>query len=406
MALSVTMNPQTNHPIGSSRSLSLDLLRSAAIVMVLFTHIYDPSDIPIWGLERLFSGLKKGGWLGVDLFFVLSGFLIAGLLFNEFQRYGSISIKRFYLRRGLKIYPAYYVFFIACYFGATCIDGKTLCLSHIGSEVLFLQGYVRGFISHSWSLAVEEHFYLALPMILFILLHCNRRRADPFRLFPMIFGVVAIGCLALRCVAAVRHPPHFYTHVAPSHLRIDSLLFGVLLSYGYHFHRAWIMNWARRYRWVLIALGLLLFSPGYLVGKLTTTWMYTLGFTGFYLGAGALLLGTMSLNIRRGRITGGLAFIGKHSYSIYLWHIPVRAWGVGALEYGLGMALPPLARLAVYLIASLVVGVALSMLIEVPVLRLRDRLVPSRGRALSAESNSTCSIQATPIEQPYRRSAA
>src|ERR1700761_2224153 len=80
----------------SSRNINLDALRGIAILLVLGNHF------------GYFSVWQRMGWAGVDLFFVLSGFLISGLLFDEWQRFGSIDFRRFYIRRGFKIYPAFY----------------------------------------------------------------------------------------------------------------------------------------------------------------------------------------------------------------------------------------------------------------------------------------------------------
>lgn len=84
------------------RNLGLDILRFIACSLVIFNHVQGPENLNIF-----IQTLKKGGWIGVDLFFVLSGFLIASLLFKEHKASGSIDLKRFLIRRGFKIYPAF-----------------------------------------------------------------------------------------------------------------------------------------------------------------------------------------------------------------------------------------------------------------------------------------------------------
>src|SRR5204863_7752623 len=92
-----------------ARLVQLDLLRCLAIVLVLGRHMVPcPSHTNAW-LGRLTSIWQRGGWIGVDLFFVLSGFLVSGLLFREYQRHGSVDVVRFLIRRGFKIYPGFWV---------------------------------------------------------------------------------------------------------------------------------------------------------------------------------------------------------------------------------------------------------------------------------------------------------
>src|SRR5260221_13388339 len=89
-------------------SKELDRLRCIAVLMVLFRHLpVPPESAPSW-IKGPQSFLHQAGWAGVDLFFVLSGFLISGLLFREQQQYGRIDFKRFFIRRGLKIYPGFF----------------------------------------------------------------------------------------------------------------------------------------------------------------------------------------------------------------------------------------------------------------------------------------------------------
>src|ERR1019366_6522082 len=133
-----------------SRSPQLDLLRGMAVLLVIAHHY------------PYYDYLYRVGWAGVDLFFVLSGFLISGLLFTDWKRTGRLSIGRFFLRRGLKIYPGFYVFLLITALSLRLHGGR------FWNEVLFLQDYLPNFWAHTWSLAVEEHFYLLLPFVLLI----------------------------------------------------------------------------------------------------------------------------------------------------------------------------------------------------------------------------------------------
>ncbi len=134
------------------RIREIDFLRGIAILLVLCRHI---SYIPI---------LKFGGWIGVDLFFVLSGYLVSKLLFHEYIKFGKINTKRFLIRRGFKIYPLFYsltiITLLTNYFLGDIPHIKRPELNTTLNEIFFIQNYSFGLWAHTWSLAVEEHFTL------------------------------------------------------------------------------------------------------------------------------------------------------------------------------------------------------------------------------------------------------
>ncbi|MBA3859957.1 MAG: acyltransferase, partial [Cyanobacteria bacterium PR.3.49] len=94
------------------RNLQLDLLRALAIILVLGRHMSQtPQDMPDF-FKMFFEAWRSIGWMGVDLFFVLSGFLISGLIIREFEKHGDFNGLHFLIRRGFKIYPSYYLFLV------------------------------------------------------------------------------------------------------------------------------------------------------------------------------------------------------------------------------------------------------------------------------------------------------
>ena len=151
----------------TKRDTRLDVLRGVAVVMVLVHH--SPTRLGGW---------VQAGWSGVDLFFVLSGFLVSGLLFKEYLAAGRIRPWRFYLRRGFKIYPNLYVMLaVAAVLQAAL--GPPLVPRLVLHDALFVQNYLGPWWGHTWSLAVEEHFYLLLPPVLLLLLSSHRFRRAP-----------------------------------------------------------------------------------------------------------------------------------------------------------------------------------------------------------------------------------
>lgn len=370
-------------PTNKPRLTGLDLLRLLAIIFVLGRHIIWP--IPeTWsgGWRVLLEAWKHMGWTGVDLFFVLSGFLVSGLLFSEYKSHGSLFISRFYVRRWWKIYPPFFVltmFFVCIQFFVGTIHWEWVL-----AELLFVQNYFRGIWGiweYTWSLAVEEHFYLLLPLTLLLILRRNQNSATPFKHILTLTGCVMAIAFVLRVLTAYYHPVYSYEqHLYPTHLRIDSLLFGVAISYLYHFHDKKFVEVLHPWRRWLILGGCSLFIPAVIFELEETPFLYTAGFSIFALGSGMLLVGVLLSNIPSHPVINFLAKLGSYSYSIYLWHMPIRLVIVPVINSALGKSLGYGEQTVLYLILSLVVGILMSKLVEWPVLRLRDRLFPSRTK--------------------------
>lgn len=330
------------------RSLALDVLRGIAVLMVLVYHNYlmhlDFSSSP-----PMLNFLARG----VDLFFVLSGFLISGLLFAEFKERGSINCWRFWLRRGFKIYPGFYALMGL---GLLEILWNHLSLSLFWHECLFIQNYRHGFWPHTWSLAVEEHFYLALPLLLLLIIKILPRSQNPFRILPLISVVLSAACFILRLKALLRGGG-VQDYVFPTHLRIDALFAGVTLGYFYHFDK----SFSEGKKWWVLAFGLLLCGACVPVPSL-----FQLAFA--YPAFGMILAWSVNQPEARFRYLSPLAWVGRYSYSIYLWHVTAFAL--------IARFIPFSNWLVTYLITSLVLGVSLGKVIEIPFLRLRERIVP------------------------------
>jgi peptidoglycan/LPS O-acetylase OafA/YrhL len=355
------------------RSKTIDILRAVAVFLVLGRHLV-PCPVEVSPFFHRISELWFcGGWAGVDLFFVLSGFLVSGLLFREHEKFGCIYAKRFLVRRGFKIYPPFWLL-ISATIAVMAFRHHKLDLKAMVSELLFVQNYGPALWTHTWSLAVEEHFYLLL--LLFLLLLSGRcPTAKAFRSVPAAFAILAILCLALRV---------FTPEIAPSHLRMDSLFAGVFISYLYHFSRDSFLNWSGRHRLKLLLVGTLLFFPAFIFPLGSTPLIITAGFTLLYVGSGFLLIAALVTPVPRRGPVKALAYAGSHSYSIYLWHMPVAMWAVPKVNRILGTTENWFVYAGVYLIGSVFFGILLAALVEFPVLRVRDHLFPSRGRPLTA----------------------
>lgn len=373
------------------RDLSLDVLRGVAILLVLGRHM-PPQPVDDSVLGKLLELWQRGGWVGVDLFFVLSGFLISGLLFSEFQRHGRIDFKRFFIRRGMKIYPAFYLLITVTVAQGLWAAGY-VPLNLLLSEVFYLQNYLEPMWNHTWSLATEEHFYILLPATLLGIIATGRKRKSehPLAAFPWLVALASVACLAMRLVNATR-PWDPDTHLAPTHLRIDSLLFGCLISYGYHFFPRQFDSFRQRWRLPLGILGMGLLLPAFL-WPIETRFIHTFGLTLFYLGSGMLLVSLLG-SIPNNAFARPLAAVGRTSYSIYLWHLPALIWMVPLIEIALGFALPPRAALVTYLCGACLTGAVMARIVEFPVLAARDRWFPSRSNLAVTEAQDQTGLRA------------
>lgn len=363
--------------MSSARLWQLDVLRLLAVSLVLFRHL-TPAPVSEAGpwLHQLTLTLAIGGWIGVDLFFVLSGYLVSGLLFVEFQRSGQIKAGRFLLRRGLKIYPPFWLL-IAVTLLYGMLSGQSFVWQRVAAELLFIQNYLPGLWPHTWSLAIEEHFYLGLCIAVWVL----TSQCWGLRSIPWFCLAICIGCLLLRILTAQQHS---YTHAGnlfPTHLRADSLMFGVLLSYLSHFTGALALFREAAVRYLAAALALLGFVPFFLTKLGKADWIHTYGLSLLYLCAGLLMMALLYTQLRPNRLLALLARIGACSYAIYLWHFPIKVWTPDIFSLVIG-GQPSWTEFAViYLSLSLAGGVLITRLLEAPVLKARDRWFPAMQKA-------------------------
>jgi peptidoglycan/LPS O-acetylase OafA/YrhL len=423
------------------RRRDLDVMRGLAVLLVMAHHMGPVPDALPGPLRGVVTFITRNGWMGVDLFFVLSGFLVSGLLFQEFQKHGRIRFPRFFVRRGFKIYPGFYAF-LAISIAVNFALGQRTSPLVVLCESAFLQNYGPGLWVHTWSLAVEEHFYVVLPVILITLIAVARRApirpiwravcgalavsglllaarvfvsgghppflnlvisgltmvvlplawiaafsprraeiSDPFWFLPWLFAITAVLLTALRLATTVyfRHPPfNNKVNFFPTHLRLDALMFGALMSYLHRFHPEPLRRWLAR--WWVIAAAVALVLPMWFLPVDESLFAQSLGLTCLYVGLGTLMMWIILMKPRARIATrpavAVLAFFGFHSYAIYLWHVPVGAW-LPVIAARLGVPLGRGLQIGLYAVLSVALGLLATRLIERPMLRLRDRVVPS-----------------------------
>lgn len=362
----------------AKRDIWLDCLRAVAVLLVLGRHMPLPESGP-----ALLATWHRGGWAGVDLFFVLSGFLVSGLLFREYRQRGSLSVPRFLIRRSLRIYPAFYTLLLGTWLVSLVLPFPRTSVAAYLAEMFFIQNYRAGVWPHTWSLAVEEHFYLGMPLVLLWLLRTGREKADPFRPLATIVPLVMIGVLAVRCVHAWHRPFQPRTHLFATHLH-NALWAGVLLAYCHHFHRPALERFVGGRRALLGVLGVVCFVPAFAM-PLQAGFNHTIALSLHSIGSVLLVAAGVGCSLPRpARL---LAAVGSESYSIYLWHFAVLHWAVPWCERTLALDL--YGKLAVYLAMSLLTGAVMARLTEWPILRVRDHWFPSRSTGRDATAQPT-----------------
>jgi peptidoglycan/LPS O-acetylase OafA/YrhL len=368
----------------------LDGLRAIAILLVLARHavrpFYDAAHplLPIAGWDAAAPLLN--GWVGVDLFFVLSGFLISKHLLAQRETSKGLALGPYLVKRALRIVPAYYAVLLVVAAGLVplyAVPQEALAL-RLGYHALFLQDYLpANFVVVFWSLGVEEKFYLLAPLVLAAVVAWRRPEAQ----LGTAAAIVLIGP-ALRMLTALTHPgidqyaPFFQTFRSPFHACIDPLMIGMLCALLCH-HRdrltwlrpsiASLVFWASivLLGWLLLRAPLLEHIDAF--DKVLQPLLIAAGAGGVL---GGIVLSGRSIPILR-----GLAFLvlARLAYSLYLVHWPLIPGVIWLVDGPLGLAEAPQALrfaafLPLFVTGSLLAAVCLHYLVEKPFLLFKDRI--------------------------------
>jgi len=369
-----------------NRLPGLDLLRSIAIVWVMLFHSFI-----VGGLGPNFEWLSRFGWAGVDIFFVLSGFLIGTQVLRPLQRGERLAYGEFYARRAWRILPAFAVVLAlyACFAGLREAPGLQPWWQFATFTLNLLIDYGRNqAFSHAWSLCVEEHFYLVLPLLAWWL----ARRPSPLRFFGACAAVLVFG-IGLRSAvwlhdAAFDPARNWYIEdiYYPTWMRLDGLLMGVMLAtLRIYRPQTWARLQARSNVCLLggVAVSCLAF---WLFDDRTGLLANTIGWPLLSFGFGLLVFAGADKRslIGRWRIPG-VGWIAAISYSLYLSHKIAFHLVQEALApslQGHGDAL----QFATYALATVLLGAALHYLVERPFLRWRDRRAVASNSALASSA--------------------
>jgi peptidoglycan/LPS O-acetylase OafA/YrhL len=361
------------------RRPGLDGVRALAITVVFMSHVD-------WHMP--------GGYYGVDVFFVLSGFLITTLLLAEHGRSGRIDLVRFFARRARRLLPA-----LALLLGAVAVvftlsfDGE-LWPSEL-AVVLYLGNWFQAFghrlagglLVQTWSLGIEEQFYVLWPILLLIGL--TRRWST--RSLLLIALIPAIGSFTLRTLLWQPGPPggpaNAFAYFS-SFTRADSVLLGCALAIAIadeHFRRR--IAFLRHPMTAVIALAVIVVAALTDGGAHAPVWALVVLASASLVGHIALV---DSSPVTRLLSTQPLVWVGARSYGIYLYHYPIIVWALASSSWLEGRS--DLLQGTLFALATLAVAALSYRFLEVPMQRTTVRLGglrhTRRGRVRLAEGES------------------
>jgi len=310
------VNPP-DHSSRAQRWPAFDGVRGLAVLAVICFHVY-PS-------------FFKGGYTGVDVFFVLSGFLITSLLTAEYDKYADISFGKFYARRALRLLPALAVVMIAAVvlvfafgklepFRHETLIGLPFVAFYVGNWAIVVQAAALGVLSITWTLAIEEQYYLLWPLVLSRLL----RRLDRQHLAYTLIGLAAVEMVVRLVLSYSNVSYNVITYSTATHS--DGLLLGSGLGLLWSMGGAWrlrseIARRANALTIVGIAVPVLVLFFGTPSLHKVNLWVAVA-----VVATGLLLLGLVSRDdglMNRVMELPPLLWVGKRAYGFYLWHYPI-----------------------------------------------------------------------------------
>jgi peptidoglycan/LPS O-acetylase OafA/YrhL len=375
-----------NYPsfMKSGRIPELDGLRALAIIPILFVHSTAVE-------HSRFNVLAAYGWIGVDLFFVLSGFLITGILLDAKGEEGYF--RNFYARRVLRIWPVYFalLFFVLVVIPHFRPAARDLVKFSPWYYILFLQnvfpfGEFVPILAPTWSLGVEEQFYFLWPLLIAL---------SPRRVFPLVIAVALVASPFVRMATLHFTGDWLYIYVL-TFCRADGLLVGAALAYWMRsesYSEARLFSFGRWATALTVVPILWIFSRGIAARGMQSFLIYSflaLAFGGLI----SLALSPRATLLRRFLRFSALQYIGKISYGLYLIHkLAYVVYEKSSLYSILRVpGSPGLDRTFTFVaeVSFAVLAASLSWyLLETPVLRLKRYFERSTSAPMAAEAAAT-----------------
>lgn len=372
-----TVPNDTSHKGQLGRWPALDGMRALAVLLVMFNHL----DL---------SGIFGGGSIGVDIFFVLSGFLITTLLIGEFEKTRKINFGAFYARRALRLLPALATVIVVAVLLVTLVHElhplQHETLTTLPFVIFFVGNWARvfnfnalGILGHTWSLGIEEQFYLLWPL-LFALLAARRQRERVALLLAGIAGLVMVYRFVLLSIG--QHPWSLYFR-ADTHC--DGLLIGCALAFWLASGKMATPIVGRLFRWATVPALLIILFISELIDNSNPNEFHFM--VAYGLGLGVLCAAVLIAN----QVTSPLAevsnilkasivvWIGRRSYGLYLWHFVVYRSVGSFFHQHHPTNTNRITEIVLKLGISFVVAALSYKVIEAPALRLKRRFQPTEA---------------------------
>jgi peptidoglycan/LPS O-acetylase OafA/YrhL len=376
--LKLTMRIETHEcggevPLDTSSAKSaihlpeLDGIRGLAILMVFLSHTTTSIGVfPDTAFGGFIYSVLKLGWSGVDLFFVLSGFLITGILIDQRMLLDGEPGRyfgHFYARRALRIFPLYYASLLIVFVMAPLVTGSAPDFRNLIIHGFYLQNIVEGYpmaLSHFWSLAVEEHFYLILPLVIYWV--------RPSQLAWVLWGGVILAiCARITLEGSALNVYRF------SLTRFDSLLMGSLLALEYRSTRGLQKNSVAFLAASALVLVVLIVSVGDTSNQTTAHRLIGYSLFGlFYISLIRQVIASDDHTKWKSFFkTRFLRWCGKLSYCVYVVHWPVLLVLTKIMPKGMGWPLAALTCTLLTGLASFLIAAVSWRWFESPILSLR-----------------------------------
>lgn len=350
-----------------NRNVGLDVLRSSAVFMLLFSHGY-------YFLKKDYAFLSPVNVICVnalEIFFVLSGFLVGNIILKQIKETNQLQLKniwRFYKNRWFKTLPGYYLILVVYYFLSFSILPN--CQDYNWAFLIFSQNFWNGsyyFFSQSYSLSIEEWFYVLFPVILFILLKLPLKNIPRMKMLLCI-GAFLILPICYRLYLHIHGFEHWDSNIRKSiPARMDGIGYGLVVAYIFQFHR----NIFQRYKILKLLMAVML--------HIITQWVFVKQYSQYF--NDVLYFSAMGLCFTwvvpfffqlqlKGIIARFFIYISMSSYSVYLVHLLIRElfWEYVYLpltQHGWLIFIS-------YWCISMLIGICLWALFERPIMLLRN----------------------------------